>query len=89
MSALSPDAVGQLTLAVPSTGSLLPSVTFRMGRTNLFIMILFLFTDPCLIRDVVQPVSGVPFTLASDLPSWASHMLRSGASVPLSRAWET
>ena len=89
MSALSQEAVVQLILAVPSTGSLLPSATFRMGLSNLFHKILFLFTKSCLMRDVLQPVSGVPFTLATFLPFWASHMLRSGASVSLSLAWET
>ena len=47
MSALSPDAVLQLILMVPSTGSLLPSATLRMGRTSLLMIILFLFTNPC------------------------------------------
>ena len=86
MSALLPDSVVQLSLAVPSTGSLLPSATLRIGLTNLLIIILFIFTMSCLMRDVVQPVSVVPFTLATFLPPWASHMLRRGAFVPLSLA---
>ena len=60
MSALLPDAVVQLGLAVPSTGSLLPSATLSIGLTNLLIIILFLFTMSFLIRDVVQVVSGGP-----------------------------
>ena len=89
MSALSPDAVVQMSLVVPSTGSLLPSATLSIGLTNLLIKILFLFTMSFLIKDVVQLVSGVPFTLAIFLPPWASHMLRRGAFVPLSLGWET
>ena len=41
MSVLSPEAFVQLILTVPATGILLPSATFRMGLTNLLVMIFF------------------------------------------------
>ena len=65
MSARLPDEVKQVNFVVPSTGSLMPSATFNVGLTSLLTIILFLFTMPFLMRDVVQQVSGVPCTLAT------------------------
>ena len=70
ISARLPDKVKQVSLVVPFTGSLLPSAAFNVGLTNLLMTILFLLTMLFLMRDVVQPVSGVPFTLVTLLPFW-------------------